>query len=368
MNPDNYTEEQVIITKNKATHFKNVLFVGPHYNQLGGIASVLEVYARSIPGFNFISSYHKKNATYNVFYFIRSLFKFVFRLISEKEIKIVHIHSAVRGSFFRKSIFLLLAKLFGKKAILHIHSGFFKKFYTENKRLQPFIKYILNKADVLVCLSDEWKLYYDSLIKNKKIVVINNPVLLPANMQQHAWGTPLKILFLNRIVVEKGIFDLVNFFNINKSWLTGSFKLIVAGAGNAENDFKTMVAENNLSDLIEFKGLVTGKEKDEIIKDCDLFILTSYYEGLPMSILEAMSFGKPIIASNVGGIPSVVKAGKNGWVVEAGDTKDLIKVFQEIKNNPGLLNAYSEHSFHIVRDYSPEKVKESLNSLYETLL
>ena len=368
MNPDNYLEEQVTITKNKTTHFKNVLFVGPHYNQLGGIASVLEVYAKSIPGFNFISSYHKKNATYNVFYFIRSLFKFVYRLISDREIKIVHIHTAVRGSFFRKSIFLLLTKLFGRKAILHIHSGWFKKFYTDNKRLQPFIKYILNKADILVCLSDEWKLYYNSLIEKKNIVVINNPVLLPAYTQQAAWSRPLKVLFLNRIVVEKGILDLVEFFNINKNWLAGSFKLIVAGAGDAEKDFKRIIAENNLSDIIDFKGWVTGKEKDEIIKDCDLFILTSYYEGLPMSILEAMSFGKPVIASNVGGIPRIVRPGKNGWLVEAGDIKGLSKVFHEVKDNPAILNAYREESLDIVKDYSPERVMESLDKMYETLL
>ena len=367
MNEENCLASKISLTKENNSYFKNVLFIGPHYNQLGGIASVLEVYSKSITDFNFISSYYNKNTFYNILYFINSLLKFSYKLTIDRNIKIVHIHSAVKGSFLRKSIFLLIAKMFQKKTILHIHSGWFKQFYA-NSKWQPAIRYILNKPDKLVCLSDEWKSYYDSITKNKKSIVINNPVILPRYTNQPGSSNPVKVLFLNRIVVEKGIFDLLKFFNQNKSWLYGSFKLIVAGAGDAETEFKRIVAENNLSDIVEFKGWVTGKEKDEVIANCDLFILTSYYEGLPMSILEAMSFGKPIVASKVGGIPRVVKPNENGWLVEAGDLKGLGEIFQQIKFNPAIIDVYGNKSLELIRDYSPEKVMESLNELYEELL
>ncbi len=368
MNQENDLATETAIIKKRKTYFKNVLFIGPHYNQLGGIASVLEVYSKSIPEFNFISSYDKKNGIYNIFYFANSLLKFVYKLISDRNIKIVHIHSAVRGSFLRKSIFLIIAKIFRKKTILHIHSGWFKQFYNNNPKLQFVIKYILNKPDELVCLSEEWKLYFDSITKSKKSIVVNNPVILPGHIKRIPCSNPIKVLFLNRIVAEKGIIDLAEFFNKNKAWLKGSFKLIVAGAGGAEKEFHEIIKENNLADIIEYKGWVVGKEKEEIIKNCDLFILTSYYEGLPMSILEAMSFGKPIIASKVGGIPQIVKQDENGWLLEAGDIKTLAEIFQQIKFNPGILELYGDKSLEIVKNYSPEKVTEKLNEVYGNLL
>lgn len=350
------------------SHFKNVLFIGPHYNQRGGIASVLNVYSKSIPHFNFIPTYNKKNTVYNFFYFVVAVFKFLGKMIGNRNIKIVHLHAASHGSFLRKSILVIIARIFGKKTVLHIHSGGFKMFYNESK-LQFIIRYILNITDELVCLSDEWKDYFDSITKKNKSIVVNNPVVLPLTLinKPVEYNKPVSVLFLNHIKTDKGLFDLVDFFKENKVWLKNSFKLNIAGAGELEK-LEKMIDENELHEMIEYKGWVSGKEKDDLIQQNDVFILTSYYEGLPMSILESMALGKPIIATNVGGIPRIVKPHENGWLVKPGNLNELAVVFKEIKACPAILENYGKKSLQIVQDYSPEKVNDKLNEVYDSLL
>ncbi len=348
-------------------YFKNVLFVGPHYRQRGGMASVLEVYSKAIPYFNFISTYDNKNAVYNIFYFLTALFKFTGKLISNRNIKIIHLHSASRGSFLRKSIFILIAKIFSKKTILHIHGGEFKIFYQNSGRMRFLIRYILNTADEVLCLSDEWKSYFDLITNTTKSIVLNNPVVLPVSIKKTVPGKPVKVLYLNHITQKKGLFDVVEYFRLHQKELAGNFKLTIAGAGDTDQLLQ-IINKGNLNSIIEYKGWIAGKAKDELIQDCDVFILTSYNEGLPMSILESMSFGKPVIAGNVGGIPRIVRPGENGWLTAPGDIEALATVFNEIENYPGILTKYGERSLQIVQDYSPEKVNEKLDEIYTGLL
>ena len=347
--------------------FRNVLFIGPHYSLRGGMASVLKVYSQSIQPFNFLPGYFYKNPVLSLFYFFVSLIKLLWILISNRQIKIVHIHSASRGSFYRKSAIVLLSKLFRKKTILHIHAGKFKIFLDKAGFFKGYILYILNRADEVVCLSEEWKTYFDSVTDKKKSIVLNNPVIIPAETPVKKVSLPVTVLFLNHINKAKGIFDVLHFFNENKQWLTGSFKLVVAGAGDSEQLLQ-FIAANNLNDIIEYKGWVEGKEKEELIRNCDVFILTSYNEGLPVSILEAMACKKAIISTNVGGIPRIVSPNENGWLTAPGDKAALVNIFTEIKNNIPVLENYGKRSFEIVQDYSPEKVNEKLSMIYEDLL
>ena len=87
-----------------------------------------------------------------------------------------------------------------------------------------------------------------------------------------------------------------------------------------------------------------------------------------MSILEAMAISKPIIATNVGGIPRTVKPGENGWLFGPADIDALQNIFDEIKNNPSVLEAYGKKSFEIVQDFSIIRVIEKLNGIYGKLL
>lgn len=348
-------------------NFKHVLFIGPHYNLRGGMASVLKVYSQTIQPFNFIAGYYYTSSMASLLYFMGALTKLFWVLLTNRAIKIVHLQSASRGSFFRKSIMILLSQLFGKKTVLHIHGGEFKIFYNNAGFLKGYIRYILNNVDEVICLSDEWKQYFDSLTTKKNAIVLNNPVIFPAETAQKKVTHPVTVLYLNHINKAKGIFDVLEFIKANKVWLQDSFRFVIAGAGESQQ-LEEFISVNDLKGLIEYKGWVEGEAKVSLVKNCDVFILTSYNEGLPMSILEAMVYKKAIIASNVGGIPRIVRPGENGWLITPGDQKALTSVFKEIQNNFNVLDIYGNRSFEIAKDYSPTRVNEELGKIYEWLL
>ncbi len=347
---------------------RNVLIVGPHRSLRGGIASVIDVYSKNFDGFNYLATYYYKRHFIRELFFITAVFKLLFVLATKRRIKIVHIHVSSGGSFMRKSLIVLISKLFGRKVILHVHSGGFKVFLNKSSLLKRYILYILNTANEIIVLSKEWKVYFDSILKKGNSVIVNNPVKVPNTVKDNLVQSPIKILYLNHITTNKGIFDVVETFRRYASSLKGSFKLVIAGAGDGIDKFNSMIADDELSDLVDFKGWVSGKQKDDLISDCNIFILTSYFEGLPMSILESMALGKAIIASEVGGIPSVVRPGENGWLVQAGDINALYKVLLEIKSKPSIVEAYGLNSFEKARAYSTEEVLKTLNQVYADLL
>ena len=102
--------------------FNHVLFIGPQ-NEKGGIGAVLETYRAEMEGFRMISTYPSDARTNKQIYFLKQLISILKLLITDEEIKILHIHCASKGSFIRKSMVAVLANTLGKKTIMHIHAG-----------------------------------------------------------------------------------------------------------------------------------------------------------------------------------------------------------------------------------------------------
>src|SRR5690348_16280759 len=143
--------------------FESVLYVGPE-KEYGGMGSVLEIYSQQIKDFKFIPTYPSPSTVNRgikfkirrLTFFIQHIVLYIKTLIFDKKIRIVHIHTAHKGSFYRKSIICHLAKLLRKKVVLHIHSGNFKSFYAKS-RIKPYIRYTLRRCDALICLSPQWE-------------------------------------------------------------------------------------------------------------------------------------------------------------------------------------------------------------------
>ena len=180
-------------------------------------------------------------------------------------------------------------------------------------------------------------------------------------------NSPYTFLFLGIITKQKGIYDLVKVIGLNKEQLCGKFKLIIAGCGNV-NMLNEMIDQFDIHDLVEYKGWVSGNEKDQLIKNADVFILPSYFEGLPISILEAMSFGKPIISTRVGGIPEVVETGVNGILVDAGNFNEIFAALMFYIDKPMSLHKHGCQSLQKIKDYYPAAIIPQLKGIYSILL
>ena len=343
-----------------------VLFIAP-MNAKGGIGAVLNLYAQQFDSFDVLYTYPESKTVSRLPFYLNSLYKLIYKLRSDQAIDIVHIHTASNGSFYRKSIVLLIAKLFAKKTVMHIHGGGFKEFYYNSRFKNILIKPILNTADQVICLSDIWLEFFSNQLQLKNAVVLPNPIALPSFDAKPIVSNRIELIYFGAVVATKGIFDLVNYLITNRHFKEGKILLHVCGEGELEK-LRSIVELHHLEKQIFIHGWISGSKKLELFQKADVFILPSFAEGLPMSILEAMSFGKPIIATKVGGVPSLVHPQYNGWLYTPNKTQDLTRVFDDLFSNPGQLKVFGQNSRQMSLAYDIHTVSQKLQSIYTNVI
>lgn len=345
-----------------------ILMIGPINNTKGGMTSVIEEYLNfDKVGKNILllSSYEDSSKINKLMVFLKSYIHCFFKLLTDKNIKIVHIHSASRGSFHRKRYFLNLAKFLNKKVIFHIHGAEFKKFYEEsNERTKNNISNALSKADRVIALSNEWKHYFKKISKNSKVEVIYNPVNEMDFEKSKLDGK--KILFMGRMGQRKGVYDLLDVV----SELASEHKdleLYLGGDGEIDK-VKKIVNDMNLYKHVKVLGWISGNEKKELFKKSSIYVLPSYNEGLPVSILEAMASGLPIVSTNIAGIPEEVEHNVNGYLIEPGDKKSLKMYISKLLVEENLRNTMGKTSIEKVKnDFDNKIIEKKILRLYNEL-
>jgi glycosyltransferase involved in cell wall biosynthesis len=350
--------------------FEQVLFIGPHNkDHRGGIGGVLEIYAKHIKPFNYIHTLTYKNQFYELLVYGIALVRLFFTLLTNRKIRIVHIHGAKDGSIVRKAgVCFIAKKIFGKKIVFHIHAGAFDERYKQGSRLyRYFCRFLVNNTDAIVVLSNRWDDFFRANFRVKRIVVIRNPVEKKLdNVHVNGKNGMVKFLFLGRIADHKGIFDLVNLIGDEQKTLRGKCKLFAGGNHEVER-FKKTIADNNITDMVEYIGWTQGAEKADYFKSCDYFILPTYEEGMPMTILEAYSYGKPVISTPVGSIPEILEHNYNGLLFEPGNMPGLKELITEVINNPSMTQRLGKNALQKATEFYPSAIKQDLEKLYEAI-
>ena len=351
---------------------EKVLFVAPNIRWKGGISSVVMEYKQAITTFQYQPSTTSENIFITFASFPFLLLQFCVQLgITKRHIKIVHIHGASKGSFYRKYIIFILAKyVFRKKIIYHIHGAMYHLFYQHASSFeQQRIRHFINNADCLIVLSDWWKNFFEENFEPRMIRIVPN--IVKATKRENIAYQPsdrTKFLFLGRIGERKGVYDLLEVLHQHRDELSSRCTIELGGDGEVKK-LQALIGQYRLEECVKFLGFVTGSEKERLLRAADVYILPSYNEGLPISILEAMSFGLPIISTGVGGIPEVVRPHENGLLVEPGDQRAIYEAIKFFVAHPEKIEEYGLRSYDIVAQrYFPEPVMKTLTHVYEDLL
>jgi glycosyltransferase involved in cell wall biosynthesis len=175
------------------------------------------------------------------------------------------------------------------------------------------------------------------------------------------------ILSLSRLHPIKNIDDLIKaFYNIKDGF---DVDLVVAGDGSAEENLRRLAEELDISDRVIFTGRVEGKDKTALYKKAKIFGLQSKSEGFGLTLLEAMSQQTPIVASNVGGIPEVVRDEKEALLHEPGDISTISGFLSELLEDKNLREKISGHQkARMQKKFSRERIVHKHIRLYEELL
>lgn len=347
-----------------------VVMLSPDLDVQGGISFVVKEYFKggieNKVDLHFIPTHKDGSTLKKIGVFLNAVCRFL-ALAPEMKNTIVHLHTSQNGSFFRKFMLFCLAKIMGAKTLVHLHGSQFDAFMTKNALFRALTKFYFAKADGIFVLSKEWVGRLADFTENKNIRLLYNPISISStrnlNHEEH-----VAILFMGRLGKRKGIYDLLECICKNKDYFRGKHaKFILAGDGDVEQ-VRQFVADNDLADLIEVPGWIVSEQKEKYLNSSDILILPSYNEQMPMSILEAMGYGYPIIATHIAGIPDMVQQGENGFLFQPGDIGAMTQALKTLSENAELREQMGKKSQEFVKEkFENTKIVNQLVSIYENL-
>lgn len=288
------------------------------------------------------------------------------KIIKNESPDIVHLHSSKAGVIGRLSSIGLRKK---SKVIFTVHGWAFTDGISS--RLKKSLYRIVEKSvrrltDLFICVS-----YYDEKIgKRDKVLdaktnvkVIHNGSTTPSEQSiNYSVHEPLRLVMVARFSPQK---DQETLINAVTKLPKDSYKLTFVGDGETLQTNKELVSKYGLNRNVKFAGF-KDDISDELINN-DVYILSTHYEGLPISIIEAMSYGLPILATNVGGNSEMLKNNINGFLFTSKD--ELADKLNYLINNPEAVKKMGQKSYRIFSDeYSLSQCLTKINNSYLELL
>ena len=349
-----------------------VLMAGPGLKEQGGMGSVqqhivshIQPYADLTHIATWDSSGGVPSSWQRLTVFTQAVLSFLRTLLTQC-VDIVHLHVSERGSVVRNFLLMLLAFVFRKPVLLHAHGCEFHIFYDQLPT--PFQKIVSwgIQSSFLISLSDSWYTWYQERcgVESSRGFILKNPVEFPKGVERPtAMSQTVELLFLGKLNQRKGIFDILQAFAQLEPELQKRAKLTFAGAGS-EYELWEMARELGIDQQISLPGWVDAKQRDQLMLSSDIFLLPSYNEGLPMSLLEAMAWGLPAITTPVGGIPEVIESHDNGILVEPGNVKQLTEAMTLLIAQPELCRKLGAEARETIRPFGVERYINNLLKIY----
>lgn len=252
--------------------------------------------------------------------------------------------SQTKGGNLRDLIILKLLKQQHKKCLVHLHGGYYRTLIDKDvSKWQRKKNYkAIRELSGAIVLGDSLKQIFRGMLPEEKIYVVPNCVddqylisdqELDTKMQKIKKQTIRHVLYLSNFIRSKGYIEVLEMANLEKERVNSGNekKLHFDFAGvffhkKEKRFFEEFIKTNNLYDFVSYHGVVDGKQKYNLLKMCDIFILPTRYlkEGQPISILEAMGNAMTIISTDHASITDFVKDNSNGIIIKKNDSWDVI--------------------------------------------
>ena len=310
------------------------------------------------------------------------------KMLAEHPDAIIHYNFPLsKPSILRDPWFIRYAIRHHRKMVVHVHGGLFLTAPKIPFYLMHIMRGVFGQELPFIVLSDMERGILVERFGAKEVYSLPNCVDLKdaeayakeneeaslsednlrdtnmASTHHQALRQPLRIGYLGRIEPNKGMTELlIACQRLKKKGLP--FQLVIAGKEQTEGEYLPQF-DHWLGDSFEYVGLVSGQTKCDFLRSLDAFVLPTYFEGLPMSLLESMSYGKAPIVTPVGSIPQVVKDGENGIFVKDHDVDSIVDAIKRLSEDRTLLRKLGEEARKtIFSQFSPNKYIEKLNDIY----
>lgn len=262
--------------------------------------------------------------------------------LKKNDYDILHINPSLNlNSLLRDCMFLLVARLSNQKTLIFFHG--WDESLSERIRKSAIKKWLMRITfgsvnHILVLATGFRQQLIEMGIDGNRISMITT---MFDGVQLEVVRKPRdvirgKILFLSRFVREKGLFELIDAFaRISKEFPDAY--MILAGDGPVRLEVEQVIIDAGLSERVKLPGYLRGEDKVAVLSGSDIFVLPSYSEGCPVSMLEAMAAGLAIISTPVGGIPDILHDGENGVLLKSADPDLIYDALHRLLSSPELL-------------------------------
>lgn len=352
----------------------HILQLGPLPPPVGGMATVVANLQQSLSANHEVRVVNNRKTTapdrslwQGITAQLRLLFRFAGEIHRFKP-DVVHIHTCSYNTFWRNGVDVLLARLFGRRVVLHIHGAMFHTFLAGLSRPRAWLaRLILGLTHRVIALGEQWHTVLSPWAGADKVAVVPNGVPVPEQAIDLATRSPHILCFAN-YERRKGQGDLLHAVaGLDRDDIRLSLYGFESEAGERQR-LQTLAEELGLGDQVTIPGPVSGADKDAAVTAASLFVLPSYDEGLPMAMLEAMAAGLPVIVTRVGAIPEAMVEGEEGLIYSAGDIATLKEHLERLISAPDQAVAIAQAGRQrVIEEFSLARSTELLEQIYNSL-
>lgn len=277
--------------------------------------------------------------------------------------------------FFKETGLLLpmiIAKLRNKQTIWVLPSSHTKMIEHHRDFLNSVSIYLQSLSFHIV---DKIVLYSPRLISEWNLEKYRNKILIShnhyINNEKFKVTTcfsdrPFLIGYIGRLSAEKGV---QNFVRALPAILndTKGLRVLIGGDGHLKNSIQSVLQEEKLTDYVDLPGWVSNENYPKYLNQLRLLVLSSYTEGLPYTILEAMTCGTPVLATPVGAIPDIIIDGKTGFIMEDNLPECIAENVSRAMRSPNLDKIAENGRRFVEENFTFEKTTENWNRILNKL-
>lgn len=288
----------------------------------------------------------KKNLL-KIIRFLRAFFNLLLKL-SLYRYSICYLAITCHGlGFLKDAPFVLLCKLFRRRVVIHQHNKGMAK--NVNNLIYRWLLSLVYKNTSVILLS--WNLYDDvsAIVKKEQIQICPNgiPMSIKKHINVKRNNKVPHILFLSNLLVEKGVFVLLDAVKLLKD-CGYSFICDFVGGETKELSsalFVSEVEKRGLKGDVVYHGLKFGKDKKYFFENADVFVLPTCNDTFGLVIIEAMEYKIPVISTNEGAIPDIIKDKITGLICEKRNPESLANCLKVLLDNPDLREQIGENAY-----------------------
>ena len=316
---------------------------------------------------------------HDVLLFLRQWVRLMRILITERPGLVYLALSQSTIGFLRDSVFIWPASVFGAHVVVHLHGGNFHTWYLHRSWvMRAYVRAVMKRVAHGIVLGESLKGLFDGLIRHDRISVVPNGVL------RGSAGTPLadkhappdrplfRVIFLSTLSRQKGLFILLQAIPLvvreHKD-----VEFCIAGpwwGPTTQADANAWITDADVTPYVRFVGEVTGSNKTDLLRSGDVFVFPGVQqEGQPLTVLEAMSEGLPVIATDRGCLRETVTEGATGFIVPPGSPDAIAEKLLLLIHRPELLQQMARNARErFENEYTMEKFTARMEQVFSKTL